>query len=353
LLSLSLAGLLSLSLAGLLSLSLAGLLAALLGRLRTRALALLHRGKERVRDELFLGGAARHVLALAFDEREAQIVRARAKIDKTIVDASAGQRAELLTREHLKDLLLAGNLLALAVHDAPAQLLVALAERQSRKLAGWWSADGHTKLVIPLWSATPALVRQTKSCVGGVGTAQQVLGRSGAWVGFAGERHRLVRADVATHLTRGIAEDGRAAMARVDLAFGCVALLGELVLRSANLRLVAGQKRTSVRAGIVRVAREVHLLSIPHSIFIGDSCVNIVTRHLQGDVHVSTRWGPLRWHLHALLWHTLHAVLSLGHPLLSSGHSLRSAGHSLLPSRHHGSLSFGAKKIHSSLASLL
>jgi hypothetical protein len=94
-------------------------------------LAFLHGGEERVRNELFLLHAARHVLAFPFDEREAQIVLARTKIHKALIHASASQRAHLLARQHLEDLFLASNLLALAVDDTPSELRVAFAQIQS------------------------------------------------------------------------------------------------------------------------------------------------------------------------------------------------------------------------------
>jgi hypothetical protein len=118
----------------------------------------------------------------------------------------------------------------LAIDNAKAELRRAFAKSQSRKQTGGRGTDWHTELVKPLWPAAPTLVRQTKRSVGGVGAPQQRLGRSGAWIAFAGEGHGAVRADVITDLTRRVGENGRAAVARIDLASGCVALLRELAL---------------------------------------------------------------------------------------------------------------------------
>lgn len=103
-------------------------LLALLALRWTGVLTFIHRGEESVRDEFFLLRAARHGRALASDEGESQVVAARAKIHKIVVNASARKGTDLLAGEHLEQLLLAGELLALAVHDAEPELRVALAK---------------------------------------------------------------------------------------------------------------------------------------------------------------------------------------------------------------------------------
>jgi len=109
------------------------------------------------------------LLALALDEREAQVVGAGAEVHERVVQAATGLRAHLLGGDHLEALLRAGELLALALHDAPTELGGAFAQRQPGEETGWRRTDRHTELIIPLWPAASALVGQTERRVGSVG----------------------------------------------------------------------------------------------------------------------------------------------------------------------------------------
>jgi len=121
-------------------------------------------------------------------------------------------------------------------------------------------------------------------------------------------------------------------VARVHHTLRRVALLGEFVLRSAHLRLIAGQKWASIRA--VWLTREINLLRVPHTLYIGDVGENVGARHVQRNMHVRTGG---RSSLHA--WRHLslrHASLHL-----SGRHAWRhlSRRHSSLHlSRRHSSL---------------
>lgn len=110
-------------------------------------------------DEVLLRHTARNLRAMALDQRETQSVCAVAEVHEAVVDASAGQCTRPRVGEHLEHLLLASDLLALAVHDAKSQLHCALAQRQTREGTRGRRADGHTKLIVPLGSAASTLVR--------------------------------------------------------------------------------------------------------------------------------------------------------------------------------------------------